>query len=400
MSGQLMQEKPVVARYRRGYLAIDFFKSILEEYRKMKVTGVTTFMVGPQPSSDGWSKGQIVIFVKLETDTGLVGWGEAYALDVRQKAICEIILSLGEALKQIADPTPRAFLYNLAKPMETKHPGIDYASAVSAIEIALWDLLGKSTGQPVHRLLGGAIVDRIPVYANAWDFPTQTAEAVAQRCARMRSEGYNAVKIYPLRRATLEEAEDCVRLTREAVGPDVDIMLDFSVQKDPRCALRAARLFEKYNPYWIEEPIAGDDLDTMAEFRANIGSRVTTGERQTGIRHYRDVLKKRAADVLNPDIAGVGGILEMIEIGAMADAHSVKMSPHNWNSTTVAFLAMLHVCAVMRNSIYAELYYDYLELGRQFAVCDYKLENGFATVPQQPGLGVEMKEDVMISLAP
>ena len=93
-------------------------------------------------------------------------------------------------------------------------------------------------------------------------------------------------------------------------------------------------------------------------------------------------------------------VIEMIEIGAMADAHSVKMSPHNWNSTTVAFLAMLHVCAVMRNCIYAELYYDYLELGGQFAVCDYKLENGFATVPQRPGLGVEMKEDVMISLAP
>ncbi len=366
----------------------------------MKVTSVTPFLVGPRPSVDGWSEGQIVIFVKLETDTGLFGWGEAYALDSRQGAICEIILALGDALKQLTKATPRAFLHHIAKPMDSKHPGIDYSSAVSAIEIALWDLLGKSMGQPVHELLGGAIVDKIPVYANAWDHPVQTAEAVAERCAMMHAEGYGAVKIYPLRRSTLAEAVACVRLTREAVGPNVDIMLDFSVQKDPRHALRAARLFEPFNPYWIEEPVAGDDLDAMAEFRVNTNCRVTTGERQSGIRHYRTVLMKRAADVLNPDIAGAGGILEMLEIGAMADAHSVKISPHSWNSTTVAFLAMLHTCAVMRNAIYAELYYDYLELGAAFAKCDYVIEDGYASLPQKPGLGVTMNEDALRSLAP
>lgn len=366
----------------------------------MKVTKVTPFMVGPKPSADGWSKGQIVIFVKIETDTGLVGWGEAYALEHRQTACCEIILALGEALKLLPGAMPRPFLYKIAKPMESKHPSIDYASAVSAIEIALWDLLGKATGLPVHALLGGAVVDKIPVYANAWDHPVQTAEAVAERCARMRAEGYRAVKIYPLRRSSLTEAEASVRLTREAVGPDTDIMLDFSVQRSPRHVLRAAHLFAPYNPYWIEEPLAGDDLDAMAEFRANVTSRVTTGERQSGIRHYRNVLMKRAADVLNPDIAGVGGILEMLEIGAMADAHSVEISPHSWNSTTVAFLAMLHVCAVMRNATYAELYYDYLELGTEFAVCDTIIKDGYARLPQQPGLGIEINEDALRSLAP
>jgi galactonate dehydratase len=284
--------------------------------------------------------------------------------------------------------------------MDTKHPGIDYSSAVSAIEIALWDLLGKSVGQPVHALLGGAIVGKVPVYANAWDQPVQTPEAIAARCAMMRSQGYRAVKIYPLRQPTLAAAEACVRLTREAVGPDVDIMLDFAVQKDLRHALRAARLFEPYDPYWIEEPLAGDDLDALAELRASIGSRITTGERQSGIRHYRDVLVKRAADVLNPDIAGAGGILEMLEIGAMADAHSVAISPHSWNSTTVAFLAMLHTCSVMRNAIFAELYYDYLELGAELADCDYVIEDGYASLPEKPGLGVEMNEEVLRSLAP
>lgn len=366
----------------------------------MKISHVTPFLVGARPSSDGWSTGQIVIFVKLETDTGLVGWGEAYALSLRQRAICEIISALGESLIKMSDASPRAFRRHVAQPFDTKHPGIDYASAVSAIEMALWDLLGKSVGQPLHVLLGGAIIDKVPVYANAWDRPVQAPEAIATRCARMCSEGHRAVKIYPLRQPTLELTEACVRLTREAVGPDVDIMLDFAVQKELRHALEAARLVEPYKPYWIEEPLAGDDLDAMAEFRANTVSRIVTGERQSGIRHYRDVLMKRAADVLNPDIAGAGGILEMLEIGAMADAHSVKISPHCWDSTTAAFLAMLHTCAVMPNAIYAELYYDYLELGSEFANCDYVIEDGYASLPQKPGLGIEMDEDALRLLAP
>lgn len=366
----------------------------------MKIVNVTPFLVGPRPSADGWSKGQIVIFVKLETDTGLVGWGEAYALGHRQRATREIILSLGEALKQMPEASPRAFLYRIARPMESKHPGIDYASAVSALEIALWDLLGKATNMPVHALLGGAIVDKVPIYANAWDSTVQTPQAIAERCAMMRSQGYRAVKIYPLRQPTLADAETCVRLTREAVGWDVDIMLDFAIQKEPRRVLAAAHLFEPYLPYWIEEPVAGDDLDAMAEFRANTKTRITTGERQSGTRHYRSVLARRAADVLNPDIAGAGGILTMLEIGAMADAHSVMISPHSWNSTTVAFLAMLHTCAVMPNALYAELYYDYLELGARFADCDTVIEDGFASLPQEPGLGVTMDEDALRSLAP
>lgn len=361
----------------------------------MRVVHVTPFLIGPRPSSDGWSKGQIVIFVKLETDCGLTGWGEAYLLEHRQGAICEIIKALGTALCQMEDATPRGFLHRVATPMYDRHPGIDFACAVSALEIGLWDLLGKALGQPVHALLGGALTDSIPLYANAWDSPVQSADAVARRCSRMVAEGFRAVKIYPLRRAAMSEAEACVRLTREAVGPDVDIMLDFAVQKDLPHALQAARLFERYDPYWIEEPVAGEHLDAMATFRARTNSRITTGERQAGLTHFRDVIMKQAADVLNPDIAGAGGILEMLAIGALAEAHGLKISPHSWNSTTVAFLAMLHVCAVMPNAVYAELYYDYLELGSELASCDYAIKDGFASVPRAPGLGLSMNEDAV-----
>jgi galactonate dehydratase len=366
----------------------------------MRISKVTPFLVAPRPSSDGWSRGQIMIFVKLESDGGLVGWGEAYALEHRQLAIREIILALGAAVMKMEDATPRGFVDRVAPSMDSDHPGIDFASAVSAIEIALWDLLGKSTGLPLHALLGGALIPRVPLYANAWDEPVRSAQAVADRCGKMTSQGYRAVKIYPLRRSTLAEAEACVRLTREAVGPDVDLLIDFAIQKDARHALRAVRLFEPYSPYWIEEPVAGDDPDGMAEIRAATTCRITTGERQSGLRHYRSLMTSRAADVLNPDIAGSGGILKMLEIAALADAHGVQISPHSWNSTTVAFMAMLHVCAVLRNATYAELYYDYLELGSTFADCDCVIADGYASLPQKPGLGVEMNEQMLLSLAP
>ena len=258
----------------------------------MKITKITPYLVAASPVRTAGRVGRSSFSSSSRRTRASFGWGEAYALNHRQRAIREIILALGEALKQMGDATPRGFLHHLAKPMDSKHPGIDYASAVSAIEIALWDLLGKSAGMPLHALLGGALIDKVPVYANAWDEQVQSPQAVADRCAMMRSQGYRAVKIYPLRRATLEEAEACVRLTREAVGPDVDIMLDFAVQEDRRHALRAARLFEPYHPYWIEEPVAGDDLASMAEFRAGTIGRITTGERQAGIAPF-----SRRADV-------------------------------------------------------------------------------------------------------
>jgi galactonate dehydratase len=364
----------------------------------MQIKDVTPFLVAAKPSPDGWSTGQITILVKVESDTGLIGWGEAFAMAYRQNACKQIILNLAEDLKAMRHATPRGFLETIAVPMATKHPSIDYAAAVSALEIALWDLLGQSVRLPLYELLGGAARDQVPIYANAWDNPVRTPEEIASRCAMMRAQGYQAVKIYPLRQPNLDLSEAAVRLTREAIGPKADLLLDFAVQNDPRHALKAARLFAPYDPFWIEEPVAGDNLPALAEFRRNTDIRITTGERQTGHRHYRDVLDHRAADVLNPDIASVGGILAMLEIGAMAASHSVMFSPHSWNSTTVAYMAMLHVCAVIPNAIYAELYYDYLALGAEFSALDTKVVNGKATLPSSPGLGVKIDENALSRL--
>jgi galactonate dehydratase len=364
----------------------------------MKITRVTPFLVEEVPTSDGWSEGIRVLLVKVEDETGLAGWGEAFALSPRQTAIRDIMMILADGLMKLPEASPRRFLQDVAAVEDAGHQSIDFDSAVSALEIALWDLAGKRLGVPVHTLLGGAIRSEVPIYANAWDSPTQPPEAIAARCAKMRSEGYGAVKIYPLRQPTLELTEKLVRLTREAIGPDADMMLDFAVEQDPRRALQAARLCAPYNPFWIEEPVSGEDLAAMADFRKRVDMRVTTGERQSGLTHYRDILTLRAADVLNPDICGVGGILRMVEIATMAQAHSVLFSPHNWNSTNVGFAAMMQVSAVLPNLCYAELYYDYLELGARYATTDFVIANGVATVPTTPGIGVTIDEAALRAL--
>jgi galactonate dehydratase len=183
------------------------------------------------------------------------------------------------------------------------------------------------------------------------------------------------------------------------LGALFDIMIDLNALDDPHLALQIARRCERYDPFWFEEPVTSDDLDTLAGIRARVGMRVVSGERHGGKHCFREMLEKRAADVLNPDIAGCGGILELLEIAAMAEAFSVALSPHNYNSTTLAMAAMLHAAALMPNLLTAELYPDHVALGDLFAAADFAIVAGEATLPRSPGLGVTIREDALTALA-
>lgn len=176
-------------------------------------------------------------------------------------------------------------------------------------------------------------------------------------------------------------------------------MIDLNAVDDPHLALAAARRFEPYGPFWFEEPVTSDDLDTLAGIRARVGMRVVSGERHGGKHRFRELLEKRAADVLSPDIAGCGGILELLEIAAMAEAFSVALSPHNYNSTTIAMAAMLHASALIPNLLPAELYPDHVAPGTQFASVDFQIEGSHATLPRSPGLGVALDEAALTRLA-
>ena len=364
----------------------------------MKIVDVKTYITQPTESADGWSLIKPFIFVRLETEEGVVGWGEAYSLSARERGIEEMVLSLGRSLLEVDDITPRAFR-QLAKSIEANTPGLDFSSAVSGVEIALWDAYGKIYDAPIYDLLGGALTREIPLYVNTWTALDSDIPALADRCRQLVAQGYRAVKIYPRKYGDVKEVGECVRNVRETLGEDIEIALDLSLPNNAYLSLQIAREVAPYRPYWFEEPISGEHLDVLADIRRQSGLRIVTGEKHAGKEHARDVLVRRAADILNTDIAGCGGIIEMLEIGAMADAHAVFVSPHCWNSMTVALAAMLHTCAVMPNAELAEIYPDFLVHGEQFCRLEFDIDNGVAMLNDAPGLGITIDEAALAAIS-
>jgi L-alanine-DL-glutamate epimerase-like enolase superfamily enzyme len=215
-------------------------------------------------------------------------------------------------------------------------------------------------------------------------------------------EGYRAVKIHPLNPVhglTVEQAAECVLHVRDCIGQDVTLMVYLYSQNRLDVALEFADLIAASDPYWFEEPIDGLNFSTLSDIRQKTGLRIVTGEKQCGLPHFRSVLAAGAADILNPDIAGVGGLLDMLDIAAMAQSGGVMLSPHCWNSMTVAAAAILHICASTPNAEMAEIYPEYITFGAQFAHVDFSLEGPHAFLSDGLGLGVDIDSKALAHCA-
>ena len=257
--------------------------------------------------------------------------------------------------------------------------------------------MGKQEGKPVCDLLGSVVRRSVPLYANMDPMTDhhQSIDRLAERCVAIKGSGFDAVKIYPMEYKPLKEATECVRRVRAAIGDNTRLLLDAWALDDAQFAVKAARAFMPFNPFWFEEPVAGERIDDMAAVRRQIGIPIVTGERQTGLHHFRAVVERQAADILNPDIVGVGGILDMLEIAQVAMSYGVRVAPHCWNSTTVAVAAMVHACAVMPNALIGEYFPDYEPFCSRFGALDIDISGGMATIGDTPGLGVRMNEDAL-----
>jgi len=270
----------------------------------------------------------------------------------------------------------------------------------------LWDIVGKALGVPVYNLFGGAFRDKIRVYANGWGGHTY-GEAAAQQCAeaacRVVEQGFRALKFDPfpgpwrelISREEERAAVACVRAVREAVGDDVDLLIEVHRRLAPMHAIRLAEMMEEFRPFWYEEPVSSQNLDALAEVRRRIRLPVVTGEELYTKSAFRQVLEKQAADILNPDVCNCGGILELKEIAAMAEPYSVALSPHNYNSTTVGLAATLQASAVMPNFLITEYFLNFEERGRQIAPEPLTVEDGFISLPTRPGLGITLDEKAL-----
>jgi galactonate dehydratase len=364
----------------------------------VRVTEVETFLVHP-----GGGKGKNWLFVKVLTDEGIHGWGEAYTQLDRDRAIEVFVRELGRYLVGRSPFAIKHFTHVMYHDFVGKRGSVDFYSALSAIEQALWDVVGKALGTPVYNLLGGPCRDRIRVYANGWSFGATAPDEVVERAREVVARGFNALKWDPFPdpwRAYIGAEEEraaveSVRAMREALGPEVELLIEVHRRLAPMYAVRIARQIEEYRPFWYEEPVSAQNLDALAEVRRQIAIPVVTGEELYTKSDFRIVFESRAADIINPDVCNVGGILELKEIAAMAEPSYVAVSPHNYNSTTVGLAATIQVSAVLPNFLITEYFVNFEAVGKEIARTPLVPEAGYIRLPTAPGLGIELDEEAL-----
>jgi L-rhamnonate dehydratase len=328
------------------------------------------------------------VFVQIETDAGVSGLGGPIP-----PSIAYIIDTDLRWLLQDADPIATERLWDLMYRHAIHGRKGASMQAISAVDCALWDLRGKAAGLPVHRLLGGPVREIFPAYASALGFSLEP-EHVAQRARSFAEQGYTATKWFVRHgptdgRAGIARNLELVRTLREALGPDVDIMLDAWSSWDVPYTVQMAERLAEYDVRWIEEPVLADKIAACAEIRQRSPIPIATGEHEYTRWGLKQLMDARAADVLQPDIYWAGGISEMLKIAALASAYDLVLIPHGHSTpATAQFIAAQPptLCPILEYLI------KWNEIHQFFFRNPLKPVNGMITVPTDPGMGMELDE--------
>ena len=348
--------------------------------------------------------------VRVETDEGISGIGEAYP----GAGVAELVVKRLAPLIVGRDPRDVEPLYNrmVARTIGQSTAGTMLA-AISGVETALWDVTGKALGVPVYRLLGGHYRDRIRLYADVGRGrgSANTPESWAERAREGVADGFGAIKFDidhaadefqhdPVNRGLslreLDKMEALVEAVREAVGPEIDVCIDLHGLYGVRDVILLAQRFEPYDLMFLEDPVPPENVEALAKVTSSTPIPICTGEfvhRRDG---FRPLIEEQACDMLHVDVSSTGGILEAKKIADLADLYYMPFAAHNITSP-IGMTAAAHVCAAVRNLHTMELPYhwDQVEWRWDLAITDAPLiQDGEFVLPGAPGLGVELNEEV------
>lgn len=368
----------------------------------MKVTGLETILldnVRPYRGGRKW------LFIKLTTDEGIVGLGERVTGGVTN--LTSQIALLNDLCEQYVigqNPFNVELIWHrmFATPHDYRHPGMDRTPAMSAIEMALWDIIGKATNQPIYNLLGGQYHEKLRAYAympseGVWDQPEKAGDIAHQ----LLDQGFTACKTDPFptfpypRDIPLKDLKHAASIfghIRVAVGDELEVGIGTHSQFSTAGAIRAAKVFEEYYPMWFEEPVPPEMVEEMARVAAQTSIPIASGERLATKYEFANLLEKQAAGIIQLDVGQCGGILESKKIAAIAEAHHALIAPHMYVGPIAAAAAIqLDTCSA--NFMIQE--YNVGDLHRDIFVKPIVVENGYITPPTGPGLGVELNEEVV-----
>ncbi len=359
----------------------------------MKIVKVTPLVLGT-----AWRN---LTFVKIETDEGLTGVGEARVINRTQA----VLGYLEEAVPRYvlgSDPFEIERLVQRMFREDFGRAGELVMTGTALIEIACWDILGQALGQPVYRLLGGAVRDKIKAYANGWYTVERTPQDFHSAAQRAIAKGYRALKFdpfgagfYELERAEKLRVVALVEAVRDAVGSDVEILIEMHGRFNPPTAVEMARELAPFEPSWLEEPVPPENLAALkrtADAIAPLGIPIATGERLHTAYEYRELFELQAADIIQPDITHFGGLLNVKKLAAWAEAYYMLIAPHNVGGP-VSTAAALHLAACTPNFKIQEHFNDFAEpYVKGSAPGVPEVVEGYFPLPSGPGLGVTINE--------
>ncbi len=359
----------------------------------MKVTDIKTFVTDCFRTN--W------VFVKIYTDEGITGVGEA-TLEYKEFALLGAVEHIKSYLVGKNPLEIEKHWFSIYRDAYWRG-GAVLMSALSAVNIALWDILGKSLNVPVYQLLGGKVHDEVRIYVNGWFSGAKTPEEFAEKAKIAVQRGITAMKWDPFGKAylqlsgkELDTALRCVAAVREAVGNEVDLLIEGHGRFDIPTAVTIAKELEPFRPMWFEEPVPPDNLDALKAVKDKSPVPISAGERLYSHREYRPLFDKMAADYIQPDISHAGGISELMKIAAEAESRYIPFAPHN-PSGPVANAATLQVAAACPNFCILEIMYSDVEWRKDVTNEALTYHDGKIVIPDKPGIGVEIDEEACLA---